>query len=266
MAIPPTPPRDTESARDYIIFAAEEGRNDPTIGYGSPLLDTSSPSVEVKRKPSLLDGAFNEEESHRSFVEALEEWRNAGKRSVNKHEPAGNSRVTVAAISPTAAKQTGIGDDDDGNDDMTLPTYHQPRARAGSLVSLGKSLSSLTTSLGAALGISNTQLTDNRSTSKSMSDLNHSNTSPQHRLHLEGLGNMERTPASTPHLYSQNADQGAHASRSEGQYDEEESHRSFLAALNQWRGARSSARVAESSASNAGKNLQERLHIHPQKL
>ncbi|TPX72880.1 hypothetical protein SpCBS45565_g00211 [Spizellomyces sp. 'palustris'] len=241
IAIPPTPPRDSDSARDDLFSAVEEGRNDVTVSFGSSPPASDSVLSDHGSKDSLLDGSFDEEASHKSFVQALEEWRKEAIPENSKSLPpsgiSGNRRASVSPVRVTKGS-AGASPEKQGrvpnDDDLFLPTHNErsspahSRPRAGSLATIGKSISSLTTTLGAALGIGgggNATGVPSRYASDS--------TSPVHTSVPDIDASPSKTRSDTtlePHALD-----GHQTSLLDGGYDESESHRSFLAALNRWR-------------------------------
>ncbi|KAI8825171.1 uncharacterized protein EV422DRAFT_564505 [Fimicolochytrium jonesii] len=225
VAIPPTPPRDPDSARDYMISAAEEGRTDWVPGFstsGSALTDPSDPSttgnngtaLPSNTTPTLLDGHFDEEASHKSFTSALEEWRNeraAQKRIESPRDfKSANRRATVAVISgpkdphlppsQSAARTRRATNDQD----MYLPTHHETsaalhRPRSGSLASFGQSLTNLTASLGMRFGMSSSTHASDSPTAHSTPDM-YQLTLPTHQQNTSGESLRSSNTSSAPDL------------------------------------------------------------------
>ncbi|KAI9091257.1 hypothetical protein DFS34DRAFT_328079 [Phlyctochytrium arcticum] len=319
VAIPPTPPRDSEAAQDFLMQAAEEGMGDAAMfAFTSPLIydqqespsDSKTDSKDATEpSDSLLQGAFDEEESHRSFVSALEEWRN--ERAALKAQataPTGvfrSRRVSTmlyqnAAAPPSQASENstyvhrslprtlmvpstpgqshgdvsslGNAPSDGEQGSMYLPIHNNEygaplsaRPRSGSLASIGKSISNLTTSLGAVLGISPPGHAESQDVS--ILPITVSDHLSSHGVVTSGRESASTTPVRTPinsprrsfaaqppppqlsitpvtaTANSQHNSPIKHAHSPQrssllatSTYDEQASHNSFLSALNQWRG------------------------------
>ncbi|RKO93166.1 hypothetical protein BDK51DRAFT_41999 [Blyttiomyces helicus] len=215
-------------------YLMEEGRSDdcsiPFFGTGitrEPPDDPEPAPEPPKRTGSLLDGEFDERASHKEFVLALQEWRNAGKVEA-AGGGAGTEVGTGTESSATLGPDRGSGRDStrqarpawrssrDAHDEPLLPTHAAPSSTGSStpsLASIGRSISSFGASLGAALGMAVTALAPAADSSG-------------------GGGTSSARPS-----FSAGSKPGDR-SLLEGTYDESGSHRSFLSALNDWRGVR----------------------------